>query len=317
MPHQGCRASAAMLSIQVLWSCPWFCERCMVGHCRPTAKHVFRPMRSSTTHLSLKFFRVAIYVSELMVVHCDWYPQVEALLNKEKDRIHNFSCRRHRFECLFLGRVRMVPFEWLPLCFWFKMVQLRIFHLPSQFSQENHHHSHTMPRVQCTPFFGFLSGHLSTPRNPPCTKFSQPQLFQYSAHTWFLNIQVDWHFFYSQTFVLQNHIADTLYIVRCYAVCGLLVRKEFRILACPLTNCTAIYSVIFIHIFQSLMNVSHCLILTKQELCKSTLLLTNIKRSSHFDGVLWQCYAWERFELNLNTGRKHPSMRHTNSKTIK
>jgi hypothetical protein len=86
--------------------------------------------------------------------------------------------------------------------------------------------------------------------------------------------------------------------------------------ACPPTNCIAIDSAISIHIFQSLVNVSHWLILTTQELYNGTLLLTNIKRRSHFEGMLWQRYAWERVELNLNTSGKDPSMHPTISKTV-
>jgi hypothetical protein len=53
-----------------------------------------------------------------------------------------------------------------------------------------------------------------------------------------------------------------------------------------MTNGTAINSVISINISQSLVNVSHCLILKTQEHYNSTLLLTDTKRSSHFEGML-------------------------------
>jgi hypothetical protein len=107
-------------------------------------------------------------------------------------------------------------------------------------------------------------------------------------------------------FLLQSRLSyKTISLTRCIlsgvcAVCGLPVRGESRKLR------TAIDSVISIHIFQSLVNVSHCFILTTQELYNSTLLLTNIKWSSHFKGVLWQRYARERVELNVNTSGKNP-----------
>jgi hypothetical protein len=76
--------------------------------------------------------------------------------------------------------------------------------------------------------------------------------------------------------------SKTISLTRCTllgvcVVCDLPVRGESRTLVCPLSPD---------NLRQSLVNVSHCLVLTTQELYNSMLLLTNIKRSSHFEGVL-------------------------------
>jgi hypothetical protein len=47
------------------------------------------------------------------------------------------------------------------------------------------------------------------------------------------------------------------------------------------------------------MNISDCLILTTQDLYNNTLLLTNIKPSSHFEGVQMKAVA----ALRMVTGK--------------
>jgi hypothetical protein len=144
------------------------------------------------------------------------------------------------------------------------------------------------------------------PRNPPCITISQPQLFPQIPSCTDIS--------FSHMFVLQNYIVNTLHIDMC--LCCLPVRGESRILACPLStdNLYARRQTAFLSI--SFVNVSHCLILTTQELYNSTLLLTNMKRSSHFEGAVWQRYAWQKIELNLNRSGKDSSMYPTKSRTV-
>jgi hypothetical protein len=87
-----------------------------------------------------------------------------------------------------------------------------MFHLPSWFSQESHH-----------------------PWNPPCTNFCQPQLFQYSAHTFFLFISwMDICFTVTQLSTKSISLRHCTLSGVC-EVCGLLVQGESQILACPLS----------------------------------------------------------------------------------
>jgi hypothetical protein len=98
-------------------------------------------------------------------------------------------------------------------------------------------------------------------------------------------------------------------LLTCYIVAGVCaVWGDSWIFACPLTNCTAVDSVISIHIFQSLVNVSHCLILTTRELYITAHCFWRISSTA---AILKECcdstiHGNGLNEIWINAGSVHP-----------